>query len=232
MSAPTIVFDLDGTLVDTAPDLVATLNVVLTGLGLSAIPYENARNFVGGGARMMIERGLGAQGRTLPAPDLDRLTAEFLDYYSAHIADRSHPFAGVEAALDDLAAAGCVLAVCSNKFASLSIPLLTALGLAGRFAAICGPDTFGISKPDPAILLATLARVGGNAAQAVMIGDSVTDIATAHAAHVPVVAVDFGYTEIPIAELGPDAVISAFSELPAAVSAVLRRSGASTGDPG
>lgn len=221
MIAPTVVFDLDGTLVDTAPDLVATLNAVLKQLGLAAIPYENARNFVGGGARMMIERGLGAQGRALPASEIDRLTTDFLAHYSAHSAEHSRVFPGVGAVLDELAAGGYRLAVCTNKFVRLAVPLLSALGLAGHFAAICGPETFGVSKPDPAILRGTIERAGGCLDQTVMIGDSATDIATARAAGVPVIAVDFGYTEIPVAELGPDAVVSAFSELPAAISALL-----------
>jgi phosphoglycolate phosphatase len=221
MITPTVVFDLDGTLVDTAPDLVATLNTILKQLGLAAIPYENARNFVGGGARMMIERGLGAQGRTLPAAEIERLTADFIAHYSAHSADHSRVFPGVEAVLDELGVAGFRLAVCTNKFARLSVPLLSTLGLADRFAAICGPETFGVSKPDPAILIRTIEQAGGRPDQTVMIGDSATDIATARAASVPVIAVDFGYTEIPVAELGPDAVISAFSELPTAISALL-----------
>lgn len=222
MSAPTVVFDLDGTLVDTAPDLVATLNVILKGIDLEAISYDEARNFVGGGARAMIERGVGAQGRALPAGEIDRLTGDFIAYYSAHLADHSRPFPGLEAALDELAAGGCRLAVCSNKFERLSVPLLAALGLTGRFAAVCGPDTFGVHKPNPAILLGTIARAGGLPERAVMIGNSATDIATARAAAIPVVAVDFGYTEIPVRELGPDAVVSRCSELPAVISGILK----------
>jgi phosphoglycolate phosphatase len=221
MISPTIVFDLDGTLVDTAPDLVATLNTIFGREGLPPVPYDAARNMVGRGARGMIERGLAADGRTLADGELDRLVKDFLGHYAEHIADRSRPFPGLEATLDALAADGYRFAVCTNKLEWLSRRLLEALGLAGRFVAICGADTFGIQKPDPELLRRTIARAAGDAACAVMVGDSLADIATARAAGVPVVGVDYGYTEIPVAELGPDRVISALSELPAAVVALL-----------
>lgn len=221
MSAFTIVFDLDGTLVDSAPDLVATLNHVLAREGLPPVAYEDARNMVGGGARVMVERGLKADGRELAAAEVDRLVRDFIAHYAEHIAVGSRPFLGVEAALDRLAGRGCRLAVCTNKLEWLSLRLLDALGLTARFRAICGADTFGVSKPDPKILHGTIARAGGDPARAVMIGDSMTDIATARAAGVPVIAVDFGYTEVPVAELKPDRVVSAFADLPEAISQML-----------
>jgi len=221
MAALTIVFDLDGTLVDSAPDLVAALNHVLAGEGLAPVPYKQGRTMVGGGARMMVERGLNAGGRVLPAPEIDRLAKDFIAHYAAHIADHSRPFPGVEAALDRLAGDGRRLAVCTNKLEWLSLRLLDALDLSGHFAAICGPDTFGVSKPDPRILEATIRRAGGDPAHAVMVGDSMTDIATARAAAVPVVAVDFGYTQIPAALLKPDRVIGSFADLPPAVFSVV-----------
>jgi phosphoglycolate phosphatase len=214
----TIVFDLDGTLVDTAPDLVDTLNVILGREGLPAVPYDVARTLIGHGARHMIARGLALAGSD---GDLDRMFADFLAYYADHVADRSRPFPGVEAALDILAARGCTFAVCTNKLEWLSVRLLTALGLAGRFAAICGQDTFGVQKPHPDALLGTLRRAGGSRDRAVMVGDSQTDIATARAALVPVVAVDFGYTEIPVTELGPDKIISSYNALPAVIATLL-----------
>jgi phosphoglycolate phosphatase len=213
----TVVFDLDGTLVDTAPDLVATLNMVFVREGLPAVPYEVARNMVGGGARAMIERGLKAEGRTLSTAEVDLLVKDFIGYYADHIADRSRLFPGVTGALDELAAADCLLAVCTNKLEWLSLRLLDALGLRDRFGAICGADTFGVQKPDPELLRRTIARASGRPDQAVMVGDSITDIATARAAGVPVIAVDFGYSESPIAELGPNRVISAYKDLPGAV---------------
>lgn len=222
MLHPTVVFDLDGTLIDTAPDLVATLNTIFAREGLPPVAYEAARNMVGGGARLLIERGLAADGRQLPAPDIDRLVRDFMAHYGAHIADASRPFQGVEAALDELASFGCRLAVCTNKLQGLSVRLLDLLGLSRRFAAICGADTFGVSKPNPEILRGTIGRAGGRIEQAMMVGDSDTDIATARAAGIAVIAVDFGYTETPAAHLGADRVISCFTELPAAVFELIR----------
>ena len=216
----TIIFDLDGTLVDTAPDLIDTLNVILGRAGLPGVPYDEARALIGHGARRMIESGLAIAGR--PAADIDRMFADFIAYYADHVADRSRPFPGVEAALDTLAGRGCTFAVCTNKLEWLSVRLLTALGLAGRFAAICGQDTFAVQKPHPDALLGTLRRAGGSLDRAVMVGDSQTDIATAKAAVMPVVAVDFGYTDIPVTELGPDKIISHYSHLPDAIEMLLK----------
>jgi phosphoglycolate phosphatase len=217
MAAPTVVFDLDGTLVDTAPDLVDTLNVVFARAGLPPVPFATARNMIGGGARAMIERSLKAEGRPLVAAEIDTLFGHFVDHYTAHIADRSRPFPGLQAALERLAACGCSLAICTNKFEALSLRLLAALDLAKHFAAICGPDTLGMQKPDPEMLRQTIVRAGGRPDCAVMVGDSATDIDTARAAGIPIVAVEFGYTEIPVAELGPDKIISHFDELPGAI---------------
>ena len=218
MPAPTIVFDLDGTLIDTAPDLVDTLNVVLAREGLPPVPYETARNLIGGGSRMMIKRGVEAEGRDLTQAKLDELFADFIAHYSEHIADRSQPFPGLVDALDALSAEGHRFAVCTNKLERLSVMLLKQLGLADRFAAICGQDTFGMQKPDPEVLRRTIAAAGGTPQRAIMIGDSLTDIRTARGAGVPVIAVDFGYTDRPVTELGPDRIISRFVQLPAAVA--------------
>jgi phosphoglycolate phosphatase len=222
MAALTVVFDLDGTLVDTAPDLIETLNVVFTRDGLPPLGYAAARDTIGGGARRMIESGLKLQGRVLADSVVDRMFADFIDHYADHVADRSQPFPGLGAALDGLAARGCRLAVCTNKQERLSRLLLEALGLTSRFTAICGQDTFGIQKPDPGILLRTIEAAGGAPHRAVMVGDSGTDIATARAAGIPVVAVDFGYSETPIGELRPDRLISHFNELADAVFALAR----------
>ena len=162
MAAPTIVFDLDGTLIDTAPDLIDTLNVVFAREGLPPVPYETARNLIGGGARMMIARGIEAEGRAIAPAKLERLFADFIAHYTDHIADRSRPFPGLTDALDVLAADGCRFAVCTNKLERLSVLLLKQLKLADRFAAICGQDTFGIQKPDPEVLRRTIAAAGGN----------------------------------------------------------------------
>src|SRR5581483_5935013 len=152
---PTIVFDLDGTLVDTAPDLIGALNFILDREGLPPVPLEAARNMIGAGARRLIERGLELEGRSVSVAELSRLTGDFVSYYAEHIADASRPFDGLEDALETLAQSGYRLAVCTNKLEWLSKLLLDRLNLSGRFAAICGADTFGISKPEPGILRET-----------------------------------------------------------------------------
>jgi phosphoglycolate phosphatase len=217
MAFLTVVFDLDGTLVDTAPDLIETLNVVLRNERLPPVAYDDARLMIGGGARRMLELGLRADGRSPSPRELDRMFNDFIEYYSAHIADRSRPFPGLETALDEMEAKGCKFAVCTNKLESLSRQLLDALDLTGRFELICGQDTFGAMKPDPEVLRRTIREAGGDLRRAVMVGDSATDIKTAKAAEVPVVAVDFGYTETPVDQLGPDRIISHFKALPSTV---------------
>jgi phosphoglycolate phosphatase len=220
MIPPLLVFDLDGTLIDTAPDLVDTLNVIFAREGLPPVPYETARNMIGGGARMMIARGIEAEGRELTPADLERLFSEFIAYYTDHIADRSRPFPGLIDALNILAEHR--FAVCTNKLERLSKLLLRKLGLADRFGAICGQDTFGMQKPDPEVLCRTIAAAGGDLESAIMIGDSATDIRTARAAGVPVIAVDFGYSDRPVSEYEPDYVISHFAQLPAVVHSISR----------
>jgi phosphoglycolate phosphatase len=217
-SARTVVFDLDGTLVDTAPDLINALNYILVREGMPPVPLHSARTMIGAGARRLLERGLELDGRAIELEDINRLTADFIDHYAAHIADASRPFEGLEAALDDLAARGCRFAVCTNKLEWLSKLLLDRLGLSARFSAICGADTFGISKPDPAILRQTVARAGGELSSTVMVGDAGPDIGVARRAGVPVIGVTFGYTEVPIADLKPDLLIHHMKELPAAVA--------------
>ena len=220
-SAGTIVFDLDGTLVDTAPDLISALNFVLDREGLPPVPLQSARTLIGAGVRRLLERGLEVDGRHASAEDIDRLTDDFIEYYAAHIADASRPFDGLESALDDLEAQGYRFAVCTNKLEWLSKRLLDRLGLSARFAAICGADTFGISKPDPAILQQTVARAGGQLSTAIMVGDAGPDIGVARRAGIPVIGVEFGYTEVPIADLKPDRLIGHMSELPAAVETLM-----------
>lgn len=214
MKQPLIVFDLDGTLIDTAPDLIDTLNIILARESLPAVAYAEARLMIGGGVRRLVELALIADRQEPHKPLIDRMFADFLVHYRAHIADRSRPFPHLLEAMDTLSAQGCRFAVCTNKLEELSLKLLAALGMTDRFAAICGQDTFGVMKPDPAMLLSTIARAGGDPGRSVMIGDSATDIHTAQAAGIPVVAVDFGYTERPVHEFGPDRVISSYAELP------------------
>jgi phosphoglycolate phosphatase len=218
--ALTLVFDLDGTLAETAPDLIDALNHVLAGDGVAPVPFEAARTMVGAGARALIERGYAFAGRPLTKERLDAQFQLFLDFYNAHIADKSALFPGALACLERCRAEGWRLAVCTNKLEYSSKLLLEKLGALDQFAFVCGQDTFGVAKPDPRPLIETVARAGGDLASAVMIGDSVTDIRTARAAGIPVVAVDFGYTDIPVRELGPDRVISHFDALDEAVRAL------------
>jgi phosphoglycolate phosphatase len=220
-SIRTVVFDLDGTLVDTAPDLISALNVILEREGLPPVPLQTARTMIGAGARKLIERGLELEGRITTPDDVDRLTRDFIDYYAAHIADASRPFEGLEEALDDLSARGYQFAVCTNKLEWLSKKLLDELGLTPRFAAICGADTFGVSKPDPVILQQTVARAGGQIRATVMVGDAGPDIGVSRRAGVPVIGVSFGYTEVPIADLKPDRLIAHMRDLPDAVEALM-----------
>ncbi len=212
-SPPLLVFDLDGTLAETAPDLVATLNIVLGREGVGPVQFETARAMVGGGARLMIERALAHAGSSLPEERVDELFDDFLAHYEAHMADATTLFPGVGAALDRFEAAGWCFAVCTNKIAESSVQLLEALGIAHRFQAICGKNTFPVSKPDGRALLMTIDKAGGSPYNTIMVGDSKTDIETAQNAEIPVVAVDFGYTDQPVANYKPNRVISHFDDL-------------------
>jgi phosphoglycolate phosphatase len=220
MPAPTIVYDLDGTLADTAEDLVATLNHLLGREGLAPLPVESAGSLLGAGARALITRGFAAAGRSLDPQEIEALFADYLSYYSAHIAVHSRLYPGVDKALATFARAGWRQAVCTNKTEGLAKLLITKLGIAERFAFICGQDTFGVAKPDPKPLIETIAAAGGSRKRAIMVGDSETDIKTARAAGAPVIAVDFGYADTPVQELGPDRVISHFDELMEACDAI------------
>jgi len=219
----TLVFDLDGTLVDTAPDLINSLNFVLDREGLPPVPLHKARNMIGGGARKLIERGLEAEGRAASTDDITRLTGDFIDHYAENIAVASRPFEGLEAALDDLQSQGFRFAVCTNKLEWLSKRLLDQLDLSSRFAAICGADTFGVSKPDPVILRQTVARAGGQLSSTIMVGDAGPDVGVARRAGIPVICVEFGYTDIPVADLKPDRLIGHMRDLPAAVASLVKQ---------
>ncbi|MEC9368817.1 MAG: HAD-IA family hydrolase [Pseudomonadota bacterium] len=221
LSGATLVFDLDGTLVDTAPDLIGTLNHVLGGAGYGPRTLAEIRPFISFGARRMIEEGLRAHGTEKPRRDVDALLEAFLAHYGENVANESRTYPGVEAFLEQAKGAGARLAICTNKRADLSNQLIGALGLNRFFHAVAGRDTFPVCKPHPDHLTGAVQMARGNPARAIMIGDSETDIATAKAAGIPVVAVTFGYSETPVAAFGPDMQISHYDELDQAVSSLL-----------
>jgi phosphoglycolate phosphatase len=213
ITSPTIVYDLDGTLADTAEDLVATLNWVLAREGLAPLKVESAGSLLGAGARALIKHGFAASGMSLEPEAIETLFADYLSYYNTHIADHTRLYPGVDQALSAFARAGWRQAVCTNKIESSAKLLIAKLGIADCFVFICGQDTFGVGKPDPKPLLETIAASGGARERAIMVGDSATDIKTARAAGVPVIAVDFGYAAVPVRDLGPDRVVSHFDQL-------------------
>ncbi len=211
-----ILFDLDGTIIDSAHDLHAATNHVLAHVGRKGVTLEQVRHMVGFGAKRLIELGLEATGGR-EAHQADELLPVFLSYYRAHIADGTVVFPhGVEM-LKKLKIKGFSLAICTNKPLGLTRPLLQALDIAQYFDAVTGGDSFEFKKPDPRHLIETAAFLPGNS-PFLMVGDSINDIAAARAAGAPSVAVDFGYTDIPPAELGADVLISSLAELPSLVT--------------
>ena len=221
MAQHILVFDLDGTLADTNRDLLPVLNRTIALQGLAPVLREDVGHVFGQGAKAMIEHAFRLQGAE-PAPDeLSRLFDRFLEDYEANIAVETVLFDHVLDCLNAAQSVGWVLAVCTNKMEHLANKLLVALGIGGRFAAVSGGNTFAFRKPDPRHLLETVEMAGGG--PAIMVGDSGTDIVTARAAGLPVVAVDFGYSDRPVYEYGPDRVISSFRDLPAALNAIAVR---------
>jgi len=217
----TIVFDLDGTLVETAPDLVGTLNVLLEQEGIAPLPYEAGRVLIGKGAKALIARGFEAAAAPIEEPRLSALFERFIAHYRAHIADGSHPFPGLAGSLDRLAQAGAILSVCTNKRTDLSVALLEALRLADRFASIIGADAAPAAKPDPRHLLTAVERAGGDHRHAIMVGDSASDAGAARSAGIPLILVSFGYTDVPVEDLGADILIDHFDELAEACARLL-----------
>ena len=217
----TIAFDLDGTLVETHEDLVGTLNRMLVRQGHPEVPMEGAAELIGGGARALLEHGFVAAGAPIEEARDPALFDAFIADYIDHIADHSAPYEGVVETLEQLSARGALLVVATNKRTDLSLELLEKLGLLNRFAAVVGPDAVSRRKPDPAHLIEAIHKAGGDPARAVMVGDSANDVIPARAARIPVVAVSFGYTETPAAQLGADRLIDHFDQLPRAVAELL-----------
>lgn len=221
LNGATIAFDLDGTLVDTAPDLVGALNTILAQESLPPLPFDDVRLMVGRGARALLERGFAAAGAPLAAEQAPALVQRFIDVYLARIADESAPFPGVVEVLTDLKAAGAKLVVCTNKLTNLSTALLDAVALSPFFEAVIGADLAPAAKPDGRHVAAAVAAVGGDLGRAVMIGDSINDALGARNAGVPGVLVSFGYTEDPVETLGADLVIHSFLDVPKACITLL-----------
>jgi phosphoglycolate phosphatase len=207
LNRATLVFDLDGTLVDTAPDLTRALNHTLALAGCGPRPEAEVLPFISFGARRMIVEGLAASQSPRGDAEVDALMEKFLEHYSENVAIDSRPFPGVVDILDAAHAAGATLAVCTNKMERLTKLLLAELEMDHLFHAIAGRDTLPVCKPDPEHLLGAVRMAGGEGQQVVMVGDSATDVKTAKAAGVPSIVVSFGYTEIPPRDLGADAVI-------------------------
>jgi phosphoglycolate phosphatase len=223
LSGVTIVFDLDGTLVDSAPDLIGTLNRQLRLHDLPEVPMSSARHLVGHGARALLQHGFAEAGATWDEAKSEALFEAFIADYLDHIAAETRPFEGVVETLDRLSARGATLAIATNKRTDLSLALCAALELTERFACIVGPDAVSARKPDGAHLIETVIKAGGDPRRAIMVGDSATDTGAARNAGMPCVVVSFGYTEIAPAELGGDVVIDGYDELEPAVDRLLAR---------
>lgn len=217
-----LAFDLDGTLIDTAPDIIGALNLVLHEEGITPFHLDEARPLIGRGAMELMRRGFALAGHPLASEQEAPLLRRMLDHYEAHIDTYSRPFEGMEAALDVLEAAGARFAVCTNKHTYLAVELLKKLKLDGRFGSIRGADSGPPKKPDAAHLRACIDDMGGDMKKCMMIGDSETDLLTARNAGVPAILFSFGYSEGPITELTPDALLDAYADLPATVENLLR----------
>lgn len=214
----TIIFDLDGTLVDSVRDLLPALNYTIGKEGLDPISREQIGQVVGKGALKMVAQAYNLQGRNLDEPTQTRLLDVFLERYGSHTSDETVFFDGCLALLDRLQSEGWKLSVCTNKYAYLAEKLLVALNERDRFDALTGGDTFDFKKPDGRHISETVALAGGNIKHSVMVGDSISDIDGAKNAGIPVIAVDFGYTDVPVDQLNPDVVISHFNDFDTALA--------------
>jgi phosphoglycolate phosphatase len=210
---PIIGFDLDGTLVDSNRDLAPAINHALHLAGREAIALDATRQLIGGGARRMLERALELTGGMPSSSDFEALHGALLKHYEAHIADHTVPFPGCLDALDALLDRGCRLAVITNKIEAFSRKLLDALDLSDRFELVLGGDTLGPGRAKPAPDMIDNAKLMLGGGRFAMVGDSSFDVRAARNAQVPVVALSFGYNDLPVHELGADAVIDHFDDL-------------------
>lgn len=216
------VFDLDGTLVETAPDLVAAASETLAPLGIPPLPLEVARTTAGYGARALMRAGLELAGRSADDSEIEDLVPTFLDLYEARISRDSHLYDGVEDALNALSEEGWRLAVCTNKPEYLARILLEDLKILGHFHALVGSDTFPVRKPDPLPYREVTLQAGGTIERSFMIGDTDTDLKTARAARRPCILTSFGYSPVPVATFKPDHVAESFPEIVHILAAITR----------
>jgi len=219
--SPALIFDLDGTLVDTAPDILGALNAILAREGRRQADGTDLLHLLGHGARAMMTEALARTGSPLPESRIQVLIEDFIARYRDHIADESRPYPGVVHTLHEFAGSGARLGVLTNKPQELAVPLLDALGLSRFFAAIHGAGRYSFVKPDPRVFHHLVDEMGGAGAGAIMIGDSITDVRTARAAQVPVILMTCGYALEPVETLGADAVTGDFTELPLLVERIL-----------
>jgi phosphoglycolate phosphatase len=218
-----ISFDLDGTLVDTAPDLVRSTNIVMDAAGLPRISLDSVRGMVGQGARALIVKAAAASDVVFSESDLDVHVAHFLEIYKAGLTELSRPFDGVDETLSLLNDQGAILSVCTNKPPHLANPVLQAFGLERHFKAIVGNGQAGVNKPDARHLTYTIDACGGDVTRALMVGDSITDVQAARNANIPVVLVSFGYTIEKASTLGADAIFDHYHELPDLAARIIGR---------
>src|SRR5215217_1157784 len=216
----TVAFDLDGTLVDTAPDLIAALNVVLVEQGMAPASIASVRLLVGHGIRGMLQRAYDLAEVAITPAEIEALMPRLLAIYTDRIALESRPFPGCLDALPALRSRGAKLAVCTNKAIALTRALLAELDLTDRFDALIGGDELPAKKPDPTMLLEVIRRAGGDPAKAVMVGDASPDVGAAKAAGVPCIVLTFGYNDAPAAELGGDLLIDSYDALADAISSI------------
>ncbi|MEO1330875.1 MAG: HAD-IA family hydrolase [Pseudomonadota bacterium] len=217
----TVIFDLDGTLADTAPDLVGAMNMLLAENGAPEAPFAEARAIAGRGGKALISFGFERAGRGVSREDVDRLFPRYLALYGARIDAETRLFDGALAALERLSASGARLGVCTNKPERLALELLERLDVLRFFSAVLGADTLPVRKPDPRHLFETIARAGGAPERSVLIGDSQTDRDAARNAERPIILTSFGYALQPVASLRPDAIIDHYDGLDAALDRVL-----------
>lgn len=219
----TIVFDLDGTLIDSALDVGLAVSRVLKEEGLPELDEATARSLMGEGGKVMLERAFARNGRRLDEAALGRLTRRFIGYYKDNPIAHTLPYPGVAETLAALRQAGARMAVCTNKFEAPARQILQALDLMHFLDDVAGADTFDVRKPDGGHITRLVARMQGNIRHAVMVGDSMHDVHAARHAEVPVVAVAWGYTVQEPATFGADRLIERFSDLPQALADIAQQ---------